>query len=455
MIEKIGIELEIPLVKQDYLAADFNDVDNLLFAFLHKGWKKKIDPNTNALIAVQRETSKGKEILGPDLGVCTFEIALAPVNSLEEAIKYWRDFKSSVLLPVTRDLNLKMLGYGNQPISSNLKHLIAKKGHYSIYEKMIADDVKEWFLDNSPGLSSVQFNFEIPKNNVLLVLNTCLYLSAFIWAASANDSIANGKILTHKSRRCYSYNKIAKEKMHDRFGSPLQPFISLCEYVNRTWNVPIFEIIRKNHSFYPKNQLLTTNQFIDQVEADFFSLAEKKSTQIIQLEDLKSGIYFSWLDYRVKFNFFEEITPNELVSAVRSNDDKKLLDLVDYIVFEVRPISMQNSEEELDWLVFIYLLIENITSVNKYISMWSYQDVLHGIQAFQNKGLSQCLNGKTLGNIGIDLLNLIPKYNFSKYEKYLSRLQNRFINHRSPSDDIIHIFNEKGIEVLLDYLTLR
>ncbi|MCP6762982.1 MAG: hypothetical protein NHB32_30390 [Fischerella sp. CENA71] len=46
-----------------------------------------------------------------------FEAALAPVSSLDEAINYWRYFKSYTLLPVVKNNNLKMLGYGNQPIS--------------------------------------------------------------------------------------------------------------------------------------------------------------------------------------------------------------------------------------------------------------------------------------------------------------------------------------------------
>lgn len=414
MINKIGIELEIPLVKQDYSAADFDDIENLLLSFSGEGWEKKFDPNTHALVAVQRETVNGTEVLGPDLGVCTFEIALAPVITLEEAIKYWRNFKSYILLPVTRNHKLKMLGYGNQPISSKLKDLITKKGHYSIYKNMVSDNVREWFLQNFPGLSSVQFNFEIPKENVLVVLNTCLYLSAFIWAASANDPIADGKILPHRSQRYYGYSKVAKEKMYDRFGSPYKPFTSLCEYINRTWDVPIFEIIRHKFPLYPKNQFLTTNQFLRENSAEFFSLDNNKvSTQKVQLEDLKLAIYFSWLDFRVKFNFSREITIDELVIAVRSGNDQKLLQLVDYIVFEIRPISMQNAEEEIDWLVFIYLLIKNLKPVTKYVSAWNYEDVLYATHGSLYNGLNQHLNGKTLGAIGIDLLKLIPNHDFT------------------------------------------
>jgi hypothetical protein len=454
MISKIGIELEIPLVKTNYLAAEFSEIESLFLDISKEGWQKKFDPNTCALIGVRRETVNGVEVLDSDFGICTFEVALAPVNSVEEAIQYWKGFKSSTLLPAMKSHDLKMLGYGNQPISSQLKHLISNKGHYSIYQNMISEDVREWFLQNFPGLSSVQFNFEISKDKALTSLNTCFKLSAFIWAASANDPIANTKILPYKSQRFHGYSILAKDKMFDRLGLPAKLFTSLCEYINRTWNVPIFEIIRDGRSLYPKNSLLTTNQFIKEKRAEFVSLQGKVSDQEIQLEDLKSAIYFSWLDFRLKFNFFREVSFDDLIVTVHSKNEQELLNLVEYIILEVRPISMQSNEEEIDWLVLMYLILKNLEPITKYTSAWTYQDVQQTIVDAQYNGLTQYLSGKTLGNIGLDLLALIPVDDLAKYEQHLSRLRSRFRENRSPSDDVIKIFTELGVDAMLDYLTI-
>ncbi|MDF5729751.1 MAG: glutamate-cysteine ligase family protein [Rhizonema sp. PD38] len=454
MIYKIGIELEIPLVKSNYLAADFIDIESLFLSLSKQGWKKKFDPNTCALIGVQRETTNGAEVLDSDFGICTFEVALAPVNSVEEAIQYWKSFKSSTLLPSMKTHELKMLGYGNQPVSSQLKHLISKKGHYSIYNNMISEDVREWFLQNFPGLSSVQFNFEISKEKVLKSLNTCFKLSTFIWAASANDPIANAKILPYKSQRFHGYSILAKDKMFDRLGLPPKPFTSLCEYIDRTWNVPIFEIIRDGCSLYPKNSLLTTNQFIREKKAEFVSLQGKVSVQEIQLEDLQSAIYFSWLDFRLKFNFLREVSFDELIVTVHSKNDQKLFNLVEYIILEVRPISMQSNEEEIDWLVLMYLILKNLEKITKYTSAWTYQDMQQTIVDAQYNGLNQYLSEKTLGKIGLDLLGLIPVEDLEKYEQHLFRLHSRFKENRSPSDDVIKMFNEQGVDAMLNYLTI-
>ncbi|WP_088242124.1 hypothetical protein [Calothrix rhizosoleniae] len=58
LVKKIGIELEMPLVNQNYLAADFDDAKKLFLDFSTQGWIKKNDPNTGALIGVKRETPK-------------------------------------------------------------------------------------------------------------------------------------------------------------------------------------------------------------------------------------------------------------------------------------------------------------------------------------------------------------------------------------------------------------
>ncbi len=55
LVRKIGLELEMPLVQQDGLAAGFDDVEKLCEDFAEQGWSRKFDPNTGAFIGVNRE----------------------------------------------------------------------------------------------------------------------------------------------------------------------------------------------------------------------------------------------------------------------------------------------------------------------------------------------------------------------------------------------------------------
>ncbi len=455
LVKKIGIELEMPLVKQNYLAADFDDAKKLFLDFSTQGWIKKNDPNTGALIGVKRETPNGLEMLSNELAVCVLEASLAPVYSLNEAISYWRNFKSSVLLPTVEKNNLKILGYGTQPISCELKDLITQKGYYQIWVNMVEEDCKEWILQNFPGICSVQFNFEIPKEKTIEILNTFLQLLAFLWAASANDSILAGQKLPYKSQRFHAYSTLNRGRMYGRSGLPFKPYLSLCDYINRTWDLPLFEIMRDGECLYPKNLYLTGNQFIREGSAEFYNLEGQLSQQKINLNDLELAIYFCWLDFRLKFNFHQGIKLEELVNAVYTDNEQKLLDLIDYIVFEVRPLAMQANDEEISWLVLTYLILENLEPVTQYSQKWTYEDVKLAAFAAQNNGLRQNLNDKTLGQIGLDLLKLIHTNSSQKYEPYLSQLHSRLSDHCSLADDAIRILDNDGIEALLDHLTIR
>lgn len=304
---KIGIELELPVTREDYFAAQFNDLENLFNELIFQGWHGKFDATTGALIGVKRNTPKGIEVVETDLGVCTLEVALAPAFSLQEAVNYWRNFKSEILLPLTNLLNIRLLGYGNQPRSGNLRTLMANKGHYQIYNSMFSDSVREWFLQNFPGLASAQFNFEIPIEKSIKILNTLLALSPVIWAASNNDSIAVESLLPYKSQRFFAYRKIAGETLTDRYGTPRANFQDFCEYIHRMWNLPIFEIIREGKPLRPVNQLLTTNQFIQLGSTAFLDLNNHMLDVEVTLEDLKTAIYFSWLDFRLKINFYDHV----------------------------------------------------------------------------------------------------------------------------------------------------
>ena len=454
LIKKVGIEVEIPVVDFNYKACSHEAIHNLFKTFVVSGWKKKYDHNTKKLIGIFRETSLGVEEVGTDLGVCTLEVALPPINNPEKAILYWKKFKKETLLPKIQANNLLLLGYGNQPISYPLDKLIAEKGHYDIYKNMMTEKNATWFLQNFPGLSSVQFNFEVPKNKVVAIVNVLLRLSPFFWAATANDSVANGNNLHYLSQRLYAFIKLSKGKMTDRFGLPINEFNSLCDYVNRTWEVPIFEIIRNTKSLFPKNTNLTTNQFISRKKEEFISLDGKSSKETVCLEDLKLAIYFSWLDYRIKIFFHEHIKMNELIDIVRSNNDEKLLEFVNNVVIEIRPISMQNNEDENNWLVFCYLIVNHIDALIDYIEQFSYKSVKKSMSDVLNKGLNAKLEQKELGIMGLELIEKLPSNDRDIYESYLSVISRRCKNRISPSQEGNVILAEQGSNSFLKHITL-
>jgi hypothetical protein len=455
MIKRIGIEVEMPITRSDYLSVTFEDINSLFKLLLEQGWQGKYDDYTKSLVGVKRTSEMGIEVLETDLGICTLEVALSPVNSLASAKKYWSEFRESILLSSISSLNLRVLGYGNQPLSTNLKGLIARKGHYQVYNSMFSHDDREWFLQNFPGLAAVQFNYEIPTNKAIEILNLLFDLSPLFWAGSINESISNGSLLPYKSQRHFAYKKIAGNSLTDRYGTPKTKFKTLCEYILRMWNLPIFEIVREGTVLRPENSSLTTSDFIDSNIAPFIGLEGTNRSEKIQINDLKTAIYFSWLDFRLKFTFNNDIKLPDLIAIVRSNNDISLYEVVDYIVIEIRPISMQSDRLEFDWMTFSYLCIENLDALTTYTSSWIYGDILKTFEDVQKKGLYSSIQEKTLGVIGQEVIEILSRKNRSIVEDNLLRIHSHFVQHHSHGDILTNTFQRYGLQRFLESITIR
>lgn len=154
-------------------------------------------------------------------------------------------------------------------------------------------------------------------------------------------------------------------------------------------------------------------------------------------------------------SFYDHVDLQNLIQAVHTDDHVSLMQMLDYIVLEVRPISMQSHEQEIDWMIFIYLILENIDSVAEYISSWTFDEVYNAVLGAQEIGLNQMLKDKQLGEIGLDLLNLVTHSQADWSWQYLSRIQSQFSQCYSPGDAVAKIFREHGLQVALEYLTIN
>ena len=116
---------------------------------------------------------------------------------------------------------------------------------------------------------------------------------------------------------------------------------------------------------------------------------------------------------------------------------------------------MQRHEQEIDWMLFTYLILENLDSIEEYIASWDYEDVLTAVVGAQTAGLYQTLKGKTLGKIGLNLLELIS-HNQSEYpNQYLLRIHSQLAQHCSPGDILREIFQSDGLQAVLEYISIN
>ena len=455
LVRNIGLELEIPIVGSDYKACTYDEVLKLFQDFVSQGWKERIDGHTKQLVGVYRLTPYGIEAVETDLGVCTLEVALPPIPNVIDTIEYWNNFKKTILFPNVKKHGIRLLGYGNQPISYPLNSYIAHKGHYEIYKNMMPYEDVDWFLDNFPGFSSVQFNFEIPKEKTIEIVNSFLRLSPLFWAISANDGVYDGKISKCISHRLNAFLRLAKDKMEDRFGLPSSDFKGLCEYISRTWSVPVFEILREGKSYFPENDRMNTHDFISRGKENFISLNGEKLEFECVLDDLYLAIYFSWLDYRIKFFFKDGLSKDILTHVIQNNDEVGILDLIDHIVLKIRPCSMQNLGEEVCLLVMFYLLVNNITQTNNVSDKIEYIDVKQSIGDVLLRGLNAEIGNKKISTLGIELLNSIPINEKIIYSEYLDPLLKRLNTNLSPSENSNNLIKNSGMSAFLQHITLN
>ena len=202
-----------------------------------------------------------------------------------------------------------------------------------------------------------------------------------------------------------------------------------------------------------KDYHFTTKEFAQQGQSVFISLDGQESLEEIKLADLESAIYFAWHDFRVKFRFKKDIDLRELIEVVEADDDSNLLNVIDKIIFEVRPISMQNSGEEIDWLLFIYGLFEQIYTVSEYVENWDYLDSKDCLEMALYKGLDANIYGRNLGDIGLELAYIASDSLNGTLS--IGRLIDRFKTRRSSADDINDVFEKQGIVGALDHMTLK
>ncbi|HLN18888.1 MAG TPA: glutamate-cysteine ligase family protein, partial [Patescibacteria group bacterium] len=274
---KIGLEFEFPLVRQDGSAATYDDNIKLWEEWKKLGYTIKKDPYTQKIIGGYKKTPEGILEVGTDYPTCTFEVGLPPEKNLIAANKAWEKFLRKECLPTLDKYNLKLLGYGTQPVTRHLKKYMSPKGHYAIWNKLLPVKYNHWIRDKAIGFAGSQYNIDVPVEKIAEVSNTITKLTCIVWGLSANDPISNSEITPFFSTRIMLYDRIARGHFFGRrtnfFTSDIK---NLEDYITRAWKGRIFEIIRNGQPHYPAKSAFSTWDFIKANKATFIDLDGNK-----------------------------------------------------------------------------------------------------------------------------------------------------------------------------------
>lgn len=435
---KIGLELEYPLTNIKGEAIQWKTTSKTFKTLKKPKWKHVKDEGTGEIIALkcpQRKDSKGnfgysQDVIGTDVGACTLEMSLTPEVNLYNLQKHL-NFRLQQVTSAVRKNRCKVLGLGIQPITPPNKTLLAKKGRYVFFE----NDSTNRFIPQENGVdlhmfaitAANQVHLDVNQENAVLALNTVNKLSPLLTALTANASIWKGMIDPQwKDMREIAWDLCWTNRV-EQTGIPKE-FQDFSDYVETLCSFRPLMIKRENEFF----------QILDQKTYKEFILAQKPQEvsdvhgKIKKVKPKLSDIYlhsgFAWWDAR--------LSPS-------------------HGTLEVRTCGAQPIEATLAIPAIALGILENLEEAQKLSSKLSHKQWTKlRFDALRNTFNATPANGKSIIPYIKRLLD-IAKKGLEKRglheEEFLEPLEKRLSEKKSPADNIIEIFNRKGIEGVLEH----
>lgn len=439
-LRKIGIELELPIVKDNGEAVNYSTIRDLFVWLEKQNWKIIKDEGTEENVAAEKSVSSGRgrfgyntDTIGTDVGYCTVETSLTPEDNLFALEKHWERIKGILLEFFTKE-NCHILGYGVQPISHPSRNLVANKGRYKFFEQ----DSLNRFIDQKYGLdlhvfatsAANQCHIDVYKDEAITAVNVLNGLSPLLSAATANASVWKGM----KDEQWIDIREIFWDKSWsnriEQTGIP-NKFADFSDYVER---ISQFRpLMVKRDGQYIK--ILNCKTFADFLNKKNKNIGETVSGRKVKLTALDSDIQFhngfAWWDAR-------------LASS--------------YGTIEIRPCSQQPNDAILAPSAFALGLIENLkTSERLYktytVSQWRKLrfDVLrHGLQATIDSSSILHLVGQAL-----EIARQGLKKRGLGEEKFLGVLQNRVKKKQTLAQEVKRVFDAKDLTKFFDLVEIR
>lgn len=216
-LRKVGREAEFPVVHPDGRAADVLKLWGSLreeedFRPVYDG------PRRSYLVVALRGKEFSYEI---EVGRGTIEIILPPA---EDLFRLQRTFERAIrlLARVARKKNVRVLGYGIQPVTPRSARLMAPKQRYYA----MLDAMGPPWLHFTTGASD-QLHVDLCRSEVVKWTNWMNLLSGPIIALTAHSSVYGGRIGQFRSGREGLQLGMGKE----RHGMPPRPFRDVADFI--------------------------------------------------------------------------------------------------------------------------------------------------------------------------------------------------------------------------------
>lgn len=456
---RIGLEIELPLVDHRGQAVSNASVIELFRRLADGAGFTVYDASGSGIpLGVYAEDSEGRLDIGTDYGFCTLEVALPPAPNAATAEAAWRKLLDSLLLPTLERQDLFLLGYGCQPKTrATGPAYVANKPHYEVMTRLI-DRHPIFPADAWPSFAALQFNLDVPYEDVIPLTNALIMLSPLILAWSANSPVFGGEIQPWIELRAQAYLEMnANPIFTDRFFFPRRPFTSISDYLHRAWSQPIIEVTRDSGIYRPLDESLTTLDFAARPAAEFVDLDGNLAELECQASDLATGLSSIWPAVRLKLSLDTTLPVREIVDLVISGEGEgALVDEGRSTFIEIRHLPTMGHEEGFAWLAMILGWMATTSELAAFADACSLDDARRCFDQVLVNGWNADLTGRPLVSWGADALALARDGLGGQPELSgrLALLEDRLFTRSSPAAQAIEVFRSQGVDSLVEMTKL-
>lgn len=430
--KKVGIEVEIPIVKQTGEAVDYQLIRQLFLYLETQGFCLVKDDNIILEATIQTTIApEHQTIITTDLGYSTLEIVLPPFDNLHTVNQYFR-ITIGYLLPFVQQHNCRLLGYGIHPLTQPSRRLLAPRQRYKGLEKIwTTNNIVPKSMGNDAHLLTIsagnQCHIDVSDVEAVRAINVLNASSGLQIALQANSPIWKGKIIKgYKAIREKFYDFLYTE---DSQRSGVAPkFETLSGYFQYIANQTLFLVIRNNEVLQVFNY--SFSEYLEQTSI----IAKRLNGEKITITPNANDIHY----HNTLFYLNARLVPN-------------------YGTIEVRMPCQQPPNDTMVTAALNLGLMENLAEAEAFFNQyeWAVWKQLR-IEAIHHAFQAQLPNGQSIIPLIKQLLIIAQKglKNRGLNEAiFLKPLFERLEKRQSPADIAIDIFNKKGMIGFLDLVS--
>ncbi|MFP4176072.1 MAG: glutamate-cysteine ligase family protein [Planctomycetota bacterium] len=427
---RIGAELKFPLVNPDGESVDYPMIVSLWEHLMELGWEPVKDDMSGRVVGARKPGEENYTVASCETGYSKTEFSMAHVANLWDLEESVEKLRHELEIFADRH-DVRFLGMGIHPMTPPGEHLLMEQSRTSVWDKIFpanehipeerGDDFHLFTIN-----SASHVHISVDREEAMPMVNVFNGFAPAQIALTANSSIWQGEVA--------DYHCVA-EKFWDwwmpedgRVGVPPQRFEDLKHYAR--------------------------------VIAQFKPVYVKRDGTPIVLKD-----YDSFADYYEQDEAYGTDPEGNEVKVTPRREDVDLHStcywfnarLSHYYTVEGRLNDQQPPEDVLCVAALTLGLAAGLEEAREVIDSYEWEDIRRAREAACRDGIKGSIDGMSLEDFAGEMLE-VAREGLRKREKgeerFLEPLEERLRQRTTPAEKAVEIYQEDGIEGLVDERSL-